>query len=87
MSRVLHTIQLFLVSVTVTVCYDSYIICEVMEHYKTNQNCLKYQNSLIMNTLVLGFIIFWVTQNVHLYTIDMINLYINLHDLHLPWIM
>lgn len=56
-SAVLHTIQLFLVSITVTVCYDSYIIYDVMEDYKTKQSCLKYQNSLILRTF-LGFIIF-----------------------------
>jgi len=58
-----------------------------MEHCKTKQSCLKYQNSLIVSTFVLGFIIFWVIQNVHLYIIDMINLYINLSDLRLPWLM
>lgn len=58
-----------------------------MELCKRKQSCLKYQNSLIVSTFVLGFIIFWVIQHVHLCTIDVINLYINLCDLRLPWLM
>lgn len=51
------------------------------------QSCLNYQNSLIVCTFVLDFTIFWIIQHVQLCTVDMINLYINLCDLCLPWLM